>query len=110
MSADFSIKAHDRLPSISATLSTAGSPVSLTGATVSFIMRPAAGGPPKVNAAATVDSAPGGTVHYDWLLVDTSTVGLYYGEWQVTFSSGKQQTFPTIGYHTIEVIQDLDNA
>lgn len=107
--ADFAIKAHDRLPSIQATLSTAGAPVDLTAATaVTFIMRPAAGGTVKVDAAATIVSAASGVVRYDWVAADTNTPGSYQAEWEVVWTGGRKQTFPTLTYHTVDVLADLD--
>jgi hypothetical protein len=109
--ADFTIKAHDRLPSIQAALATAGAAVDLSTATsVSFIMAPLAGGTPTVNAPAVIVNAAGGVVRYDWALADTSTPGSYQAEWEVTWSTGKQQSFPTLTYHTVNVLADLDNA
>ena len=103
---DFAIKAFDRLPSIQATLS-----ADLTTATsVDFIMRPKAGGTAKINAAAVVVDAAEGVVRYDWAALDTDTPGEYQAEWEVTWSGGKQQTFPTTTYHTIDVLADLDGA
>jgi hypothetical protein len=109
--ADFSIKTFDRLPSIQATLSSAGAPIDLTTATtVTFIMRPAGGGAPKVNAAAAIVNAAGGVVRYDWAAIDTNTAGSYQAEWQITWSTGKKQTVPTLAYHTVDVLADLDGA
>ena len=109
--ADFSIKSHDRLPSIKATLSGGGGqPLDLTGATVTFIMRNKSGGAPKVNAAAVVVDAAAGSVRYDWLATDTDIAGSYQAEWQITWSDGKQQTAPTLSYHTVDVLADLDGA
>lgn len=108
--ADFSLKSHDRLPSIQATLSSGGSPLDLTGAAVSFIMAPVKGGVPKVNAAATVVTAGSGVVRYDWAAGDTDTPGSYQAEWQITWSDGRKQTVPTLTYHSINVLADLDGA
>lgn len=106
MAADFTIKANDRLPSIQATLS-----ADLTTATgVKFIMKAATGNTVKVNAAATIVTPASGIVRYDWLAVDTATPGSYLGEWEVTFTGGKKQTFPTLTFHTIDVLADLDGA
>lgn len=109
--ADFTIKAHDRLPAIQAVLMSDGVPVDLTTASgVKFILSLAVGSTPKVNTAATVVTAAGGVVRYDWAAVDTDTPGAYLGEWQVTWADGRKQSFPTLTYHTVNVVADLDNA
>lgn len=110
--ADFSIKAHDRLPSISARLTTNGVKVNLSTATsVKFIMRLKGSTTVKVNATGTIADPVNGVVRYDWLAVDTDTPGSYEAEWQVIWSDGdKPQTFPTLTYHTVDVLADLDNA
>lgn len=110
MAADFTLKAHDRKPSIQATLTTGGAAVNLTGSTVKFIMAPTAGGTPVVNAAAVIVDAVNGVVRYDWLATDTAMAGSFQAEWQVTDSGGKEQTFPTLTYHTIAILADLDGA
>lgn len=126
MAADFSIKANDRLPSIQAafkepdptapagTLPTSPAywrAVNLTTATsVEFIMKSAAGNTIKVNAVASIVSAASGTVRYDWAAVDTAVPGSYVAEWEVTWTGGKKQTFPTLTFHTIDVLADLDGA
>lgn len=109
--ADFTLKANDEEPSIQATLARGGTPVDLTAATgVKFVMAAKGGGPPKVNAAAVIVSPSQGIVRYDWTSADTDTPGSYQAEWQVTWGTGKSQTFPTTSYHSIDVLADLDNA
>lgn len=109
--ADFTIKAHDRLPSIQATLTSQGVIVDLTLASgVTFIMTTAVGATPKVNAAAVIVDAANGVVRYDWASVDTNAPASYLGEWQVTWADGRKQSFPTLTYITIDVLADLDNA
>lgn len=109
--ADWTLKAHDRLPSIQATLTSGGVAVDLTTATsVKFIMTATSGGTPKVNAAAVVVTAASGIVRYDWVSADVDTPGTYNAEWQVTWPGPKQQTFPTLTYHSIQILADLDNA
>lgn len=110
MAADFTIKAHDRLPAIQAELSTDAGLANLTGATVRFIMAPAVGGTPKVNANASVLDPTQGSVRYEWVAADTASPGSYLAEWQVTWSDGRQQTFPTLTYHTVDVLADLDGV
>ena len=110
MAADIQMKANDRLPTVQAQLFIGGTPVNLTGATVTFIMRPKSGGAVKVNSSAVVVSAADGVVRYDWIAADTNTPGDFRAEWEVTFSDGKQQTFPTASHHTVQIVEDLDGA
>lgn len=109
------IKANDRLPSVEAILGFAGgfiADLSGLGTAVKFIMRsrdtPTAA--PKVNAAAVIVDGVRGQVRYDWATGDTDTPGIYVAEWQVTYADGRKQTFPTLTYHTVTVLADLDKA
>lgn len=108
--ADFSIKAHDRYPSIKATLSSDGQPIDLTGAVgVDFVMRQGgASGALRINDAAQIVDAAGGVVLYDWKPEDTAVAGSYQAEWQITWANGYQQTVPTLTYHSIDILADLD--
>lgn len=109
--ADFVLKSHDRYPSIQALFTSSGAPVDLSTATsVTFIMRPMQGGQVKVNGVAVIVNAAGGVVRYDWAAADTDTPGSFQAEWQVTWSDGKRQTFPTQSYHTVDVLADLDGV
>lgn len=108
--ADWSLKQHDRKPSIQATLTVGGSPVNLTGCTVKFIMAKASGGAPTINATAVIVDPVNGVVRYDWLPADTATTGSYQAEWQVTDGTGLEWTFPTLTYHSIAILADLDGA
>lgn len=85
-------------------------PVNLTGASIKFIMAllPLNPGVTKVNAVATILNAATGEVGYDWIAADVDTAGNYQAEFQVTYSDGKVQTFPRLGYLTIIVTEDLD--
>lgn len=106
--ADFTIKKGDRLPVIQATLKdSSGTAVDLTGATVRFHMAR----PDKtvvVDAAAVVLSpATDGRVEYQWGASDTGAPGDYLAEWEVTFQSGREQTFPNDGYLTVRIVEAL---
>lgn len=108
--ADWTMKSGDRLPSIRATLSSNGAPVDLTLASgVSFIMRMIGASLPTVNTPAVVVDPASGLVRYDWAINDTSVPGQYQAEWEVTWPDGKLQTFPTLTYHSVDILDDLDS-
>lgn len=93
---DFEIAQNDLLPKIPGQLKQNGAAVPLTGATVEFHMKgPLPATTVKVNAAATIVDAATGEVEYAWSGTDTDTIGLYEGEWEVTYTAGsKPMTFP----------------
>ena len=99
-----SIKKGDRRPAITSTFEApAGTPVDLTGASVTFRMVPQGSATAKVNASASVVDAKGGRVRYDWQTVDTDTTGVFDAEWVVTYGDGTQQTFPPTGFLTVTI-------
>jgi len=99
--ADFYIKQGDTRPAIKAQLYNDSSEVDLTGATVRFIM----GG--VVDAAATVTSALTGAVQYQWETADTVDAGSFEGEFEVTFSDGRIETYPNNGYLDILITEQI---
>lgn len=104
----FYIKQNDTRPIITATLIDGdGSTVNLDGASVAFKMRKVGATSSTVDAAATVADAAKGKVTYTWLAADTSTVGEYEGEFQVTYAGGGIQTFPNNKYIDIEITDDI---
>lgn len=114
--APFKIKQHDTEPAWSVTLQQdIGGPsqsvVDLTTAdSVRFLMRNVASGVLQVDAPATVTNAVGGVVSYPWSPPDTDIMGEYDVEVEVTWAPGSIQTFPNIGYWTVEIVPDLDTA
>jgi hypothetical protein len=108
--ADFTIKRGDTLPSIQSTLTHSDNSGGLASASsVKFIMRLPYTNTPKVRAAATLVEVSDTTlvVRYDWVSGDTNVADEYRAEWEVTFASGKIETFPNDGYNIIQVFQDL---
>jgi Rib/alpha/Esp surface antigen-like repeat protein len=100
------IKQNDTNPAIECTLQDSdGTAVNLSGATARFLMRARGGATVKVNAAAAITNAAGGVVQYTPVAADTDTPGQYEAEIEVTYSDSTRETFPSRGYISI-VIQD----
>lgn len=110
--ATFTMKRHDTRPVYRAQLlepaandPTNKVPVDLSDATaVKFIMSGDDG--IKVNKAAAIEDGPNGRVKYVWVAEDTDTSGDYSIEFEVSWGTDKQ-TFPSDGYLTISIVDDL---
>jgi hypothetical protein len=108
----FTLKAHDTLPIIQATLTDGtGSPPPLgtPGTAVWFIMAQV-DGPMVFRKAAVIVDVDGGVVQYRWVAADTATPGTFQAEWEVTYPAADKQTFPTETYHVVRILADLDGA
>lgn len=81
-----------RSPSLTDTIRVNGAAFDLTGSTVKLRMRPVGSSTLKVDANATVVSAEGGTVRYDWGASDLDTAGDYLAWWRVTTGGLVQET------------------
>lgn len=82
-----------------------GSPVNLTGATVTFKMRLAPAGDVKIAAGVmgAVGNATLGRQKYSWVAADTDTPGTYEAQVKAVFSNGAIRTFPPKGYIIVEI-------
>lgn len=114
--ADFTLKRGDTAPSLQAILRDKdGQPVDLTSSSVQFVMRAVGAvtnSAPAVSAGMTVatdQATNAGQVTYDWQVGDTSTAGAYVAEFVVTWPSGREQTFPTVGFVSIQINDDLES-
>lgn len=105
MALQFFLKRGDRSPSIRFTLSPT---VDLTGATARFLMRDRATGAAVVTASASVViPATAGIVQYDWQSADVAASGVYDAEFEITYSTGKIETFPNYGYIAVIISGDI---
>ena len=114
--ADFTLKRGDTSPALIATLKDRdGQPVNLTSATVLFVMRATdsiSGSTPRIQGAmqvATDQVANRGQVTYQWSAGDTDLPGSFAGEFVVTWPTGREQTFPTTGFVTVQINDDLES-
>lgn len=105
------VKQNDRRPAAYTTLKHGDDPVSLVEATsVTFKMRPQHGVTLKVNALAEITDAAAGEVEYRWAVGDTDTSATYFAEWEVLWSDGTPETFPTLDYDIVHIYPDLDGS
>lgn len=118
--ADFEIKRGDLLPIISTTLTNAaGQAITVptgVGTSVTFFMRlasaPTDSAPAVTGVCAVADQASGvtrGQVSYVWQAGDTDVAGDYNVEWKVIAADGRPQTFPTVGFDTLRINDDLES-
>ena len=109
--ADFYIKQNDLLPTLEAILQDIkGNPVDLGPASgIVFHLREENGSTLKIkDGVVVVDANPAtGKVTYSWINTDTDTNGIFLGEFEVTWAGAKKQTFPSRGYISVKVIDDL---
>lgn len=116
MAVDFEIKRGDTAPSLVAVLKDrAGTAVNLsTAASVLFVMRAtgaASNSTPKVSRPSTVtadQTVNTGQVTHEWQVADTALSGSFVAEFVVTWADGREQTFPTAGFITITIYDDLE--
>lgn len=102
-----SIKAGDTGIEFTATLKRGGDAVDLTSATIKFLLRNRATAA-AFSAAATIVSAESGTVRYVPGAGFPTTPGTYSQEWEVTFPDTSVLTFPSAGYNTLVIDDDLN--
>jgi hypothetical protein len=104
----FYLKKGDRLPVLQRTLYGAdGVALNLTGATVTFSMRPSGSATLKVtDGACVLSDAAGGVVQYEWGATDSDTAGSFVGEFRATIG-GKQLSVPNRGTILVEIADRL---
>lgn len=107
---ELTYKRGDMLPPLDANLvqDSANTPHDLTGATVVFILRNQKTGALKVNrGSCSIVDATLGQVRYTWQTTDLNIAGVYNGEFEVTFATGKPLSFPQEDYIEITIEKDL---
>ena len=93
----------DTWPPLRATLVEAdGSPIDLSGATVTFQMEDDNNNS-VINSSAVIVSSSEGQVRYNWSSGDTDEVGTFEADFLVEFSSGKKATVPNREYIPIYI-------
>ena len=79
-----------------------------TASSAVFNMRATGGGAVKVNrGSATITNAAGGEVTYAWGTLDTNTAGAFEAEVELVWNDGKAETFPSTGYWTVSIDDDI---
>lgn len=108
MAATPEMKQGDLRPRYRVQLTSDGNPVDLTTATgVRFLMKVGTTGALLVDGVATIVDAATGIVEYAWVAGDTDVSGTYNIEFEVNWG-GEKQTFPSSGYFTLTINDDLD--
>lgn len=105
----FKIKKSDTRPPIEVTLQyDNGSPVNLTGGSVFFVMGNLTDYSTYRSGACTITSASDGQCKYDWDVLDTGSVGNFWGEFQTTWSTGSVMTLPSNHNLKVEIYEDYN--
>lgn len=86
----------------------AGNAANLIDASLRFIMRGVRASSPKVAAAAVIENPTTNAVYYAPTADDVDEEGGYFIDWEVTYSSGKVETFPNDRSMTCDILPDLE--
>ena len=108
------LKQHDTAQGIEERLEIAGQPVTLTSATVVFVVKSIGTGAVR-RLPATIADAAHGVVRWYPVDGDLDEAGDYQFEWEVTQTLVREnntvrptvQTFPSDGYRSLRVMPDL---
>ena len=97
------LRVGDTLPVFDATITDeAGTPVDLTGATVTLELTPFdAAGDMVPLTCSIVGAATAGRVRYAWQAGDTDTAVHYRGHLRCVFAGGGERLVPTAGFLTV---------
>ncbi len=109
----FSLKQFDTAPAFVVALrddfgESTEAAVNLTTASSALFNMRTTGGSVYINrGSATITSAIGGEVTYNWGTADTRTSGPYEAEVEIHWANGKVETFPNDSYWDVEIIDDI---
>ena len=105
----FEIKRNDKRPYWRVQLTQNGAPADITGNFgVKFTMKLGSSAPKINKQSMEVINASTGVVEYRWPNAgDTDTSGTFNAEVEVDWGGGATQTFPSKGYFTIPIEDDL---
>jgi hypothetical protein len=103
------MKQGDTRPKLVVLLTSNGSAIDLTGATVRLLMREEGSLSPGVETTGSTDvtSALSGEVTWTPDAADTADAGTYELEFEVTHADGGIETFPNDGYGTLVLKDDI---
>lgn len=105
---DFVLKKGDKLPVLRAVfLNDGGSPMNISGCSILFKYKLREDDSLIISRTAIVEDPLNGIAQYVWTTEDTSSLGVYIGEFIITFPSGKEVTFPEDTYLVFEVIDNI---
>lgn len=110
----FHLKRNDTLPALKVQLidrSCLGSriPFSMDDvSSVTFTMKNNCGDIKIMAKNAQVISYSGGVIQYNWDIEDTCDSGVFQGEFQLIYNSGKRLSIPQIGAIKIEIENDVN--
>lgn len=94
------LKQGDTGTGIKATLSDEDGPVNLSGAAVRFYM---AG----FDVRAAIRDAANGVAEVTFTDVHTAKEGIFKAEFEVIFSDGRVETFPSNGYEYVNIMKEV---
>jgi hypothetical protein len=110
----FKIKRNDTLPILQVSIGTRGNlgqkiGYDLTGVSgITFTMVDDCSNAKIYAQPAQIVCSSGGTIQYSWQNGDTDTEGVYYGEFELRYSTGQRLSIPTQNGIKIEVLKDFD--
>jgi len=109
----YTTRRHDTRPSLYLTaVEPTGFPVDLSVyETVRFHLRQRGAALDELKVDRPAELEPeSGRIRYDWQAADTDTVGVFFGEFELTAADGAKRTLPANGLIRIDVLADVNNA